>query len=265
MWRIYKITCKIYHDKAECYKSYVGMTINTVEERFAGHCISTNTARFGMAIRKYGKNNWTLKILEDNIKTETEALEKETFYIEKYNTLVADGKGYNVVRHSQGRLIVNGKLICYSCNQWQLIETFSKDINAKCGRGAWCKDCRKEYNSQNLGHIVARNKKYREDNPEWLTQVRLDYKSTKQEKDKINSKKISDANVLLSIDELRQRTPNKYCHTCKITKETIEFNRRNSNSDGLYSWCKECVRKKNKQSNEKNKGCIINDTTLDFG
>lgn len=253
MWKVYKITCKTYHDKAQCYKSYIGITINTVEKRFEGHCASNNNARFGMAIRKYGKDDWTLETLEYNIKTEEEALERETFYIEKHNTLVTNGKGYNVVRHSQGRLIVDGKLICYSCNQWQPLETFTKAINTKCGYGSWCKNCRKEYNSQNLERITLRNKKYREDNPEWLAQVRLNYKTIKQDKDKASSKNISAQNSLLSIDELYLKTPNKYCFACDTVKLTINFSRRNCVKDGFYSYCRECKRKKDNDSYYKNK------------
>lgn len=160
MWKVYKFTCKIYNDKAECYKGYVGITINTVEKRFQQHCKDNNCKVFHSAIKKYGENNWTLEILEDNIKTEKEALEKETFYIDKHNTLVKFGKGYNIVRHAEGRVIVNGKLKCCGlCDEWKAVETFSKDSNTKCGYGTWCKDCRKEYNSQNLERDRIRNKK----------------------------------------------------------------------------------------------------------
>lgn len=256
MWKVYKITCKIYHKKAECYKSYIGITINTVEERFVGHCASSNKAKFGFAIRKYGKDNWTLEILEDNIKTEKEALEKETFYIEKYNTLIRNNKGYNVIKNSNGREIINGKLECTGpCNLWKPVEKFSKNKNLQCGYGQWCKDCRREYNSKNLEHDRLRNQKYREENPEIVASFRANYKEIKKEKDKAGSKRISNENRLLSIDELRQRIPNKYCHNCKITQKTTQFNRRNSNVDGLYSWCKECVRKKGSEyhSRKKNK------------
>lgn len=253
MWKVYKITCKTYHDKAECYKSYIGITINTVEKRFEGHCTNNNNSRFGLAIKKYGKDDWILEILEDDIKTDKEALERETFYIDKYNTFVAGGKGYNVVRHSQGRLIVNGKLICYSCDEWQPVETFSKNINAKCGYGAWCKDCRKEYYLINSERIKLNCKTYREDNPEWLAKVRLNYKSIKQEKDKISSENISAENSLLSIDELYLKTPNKYCFGCETIKLTTEFPRRNCVKDGFYAYCRECKRKKDNDSYYKNK------------
>lgn len=66
---IYKITCKIFNVKADCYKNYIGMTLRTVEERFKEHCESGGCKAFNAAIKKYGKDNWILEILEDNINT----------------------------------------------------------------------------------------------------------------------------------------------------------------------------------------------------
>lgn len=248
MWKIYKITNKTYNEKEKCYKSYIGMTLRTVEERFAQHCLKDECKVFHAAIKKYGEENWILEILENNIKTENEALEKETFYIEKYNTLVRNGKGYNIKRSVNPRQILNNQLKCFGkCESWKPIEKFSKNKNYDCGYNAWCKDCRKEYNSQNLEHDRLRNKKYREDNPELVSNFRANYKIIKQEKDKLNSKARANKNITLLITELYQRTPNKYCHCCKVTKSTLEFSRRNSNKDGFYSWCKLCCIEKSKK------------------
>lgn len=57
MWKIYKITNKIYNEKEKCYKSYIGMTLRTVEERFKEHCESGDCKTFNAAIKKYGKDN----------------------------------------------------------------------------------------------------------------------------------------------------------------------------------------------------------------
>jgi hypothetical protein len=40
----------------------------------------------------------------------------------------------------------------------------------------------------------------------------------------------------------------KQCRWCKLEKLEDQFYKRSSNSDGLYSWCKDCSRKKNKVS-----------------
>lgn len=70
-------------------------------------------------------------------------------------------------------------------------------------------------------------KKYREENPEIVTAFRTNYKNIKKEKDKASSKRISDENSLLSLNDLYLKTPTKYCHSCKIVKQTVEFSRRN--------------------------------------
>lgn len=254
MWKIYKFTNKTYNEKEKCYKSYIGMTLKTIEERFAQHCSRDDCKAFHAAIKKYGEDNWIFETLEYNIKSEQEALIKETLYIETHNTLVRNRKGYNIRRSSNPRPIVNGQLKCFGeCESWKPVEKFNKNKNMECGRNAWCKDCRKKYNAQSLEHDRLRNQKYREDNPEWIAQVRLNYKEIKKEKDKISSKNISAENVLLSIEELYQRTPTKYCFGgCDTIKPTTEFVRRDCVKDGFYSWCKDCVRRKNKESRNRN-------------
>ena len=44
----------------------------------------------------------------------------------------------------------------------------------------------------------------------------------------------------------------KECRRCKKVKCREFFGKRISNSDGLYSYCKECVSKENKERNKKN-------------
>lgn len=44
----------------------------------------------------------------------------------------------------------------------------------------------------------------------------------------------------------------KECRSCKIDKNESEFYERKSNSDGLYSYCKDCTLRKNKEKREKN-------------
>ena len=89
-------------------KKYVGVTKNTVEKRFKQHCqVSINCPNvIDKAIKKYGKENFKIELIEEcfNI-TEDNLLLKETFYIDKYNTLIDSGNGYNMVRCHKGSLI----------------------------------------------------------------------------------------------------------------------------------------------------------------
>ena len=90
-------------------KKYVGVTTRSLKERWSEHTSKKNDNRLiTKAILKYGKENFGFELIKEffNI-TENKLLEKETFYIEKYDTLVP--RGYNLVRHSDGKLIVNEK------------------------------------------------------------------------------------------------------------------------------------------------------------
>lgn len=76
-------------------KVYIGQTIQTLQERWQGHCrkaCSVNEANMQIkrAIFKYGKENFKIEELE---KCKVEELdEKEIYYISLYNAFV---KGYN--------------------------------------------------------------------------------------------------------------------------------------------------------------------------
>jgi len=89
-------------------KKYVGVTKNTIETRFKQHIkASTNSLNvIDRVIKRYGKENFKIELIEKfpNI-TEKNLLLKETFYIDKYNTLVDNGCGYNMIRCHKGHLI----------------------------------------------------------------------------------------------------------------------------------------------------------------
>jgi group I intron endonuclease len=90
-------------------KKYVGITTKSIEERFKEHTWESNKNGFMVicdAIKKYGKENFKIELIEElqNV-TEDELLSRETFYIDKYNTLIDNGCGYNMVRCHKGRLI----------------------------------------------------------------------------------------------------------------------------------------------------------------
>lgn len=89
--KIYKITNKING------KIYIGQTTKTLKERFNAHCwgVSMNDQyHFNMAIksaiRKYGKENFTIELIEE---VETDKLnEREVYWISFYDSY---NKGYN--------------------------------------------------------------------------------------------------------------------------------------------------------------------------
>jgi group I intron endonuclease len=71
-------------------KMYVGQTKHSIECRFREHQQPSKKTAITQAIQKYGKENFTIELLEEcNIHNLDE---RETFYIEKYNSYK---EGYN--------------------------------------------------------------------------------------------------------------------------------------------------------------------------
>ena len=89
-------------------KKYVGITTQTVEKRFKQHIYARGGKLFPIsrAIKKYGKQNFVIKLIEElhNI-GEEELLYKESFYINKYDTLTDGGHGYNLMENDGKYLI----------------------------------------------------------------------------------------------------------------------------------------------------------------
>ena len=90
---IYKITNLINN------KCYIGQTIKTAEQRwkehqshaFGSHPNDQNKT-LDKAIRKYGLENFTFEVLQDNIETFEQLDKAEIYWIDYYNSFV---KGYN--------------------------------------------------------------------------------------------------------------------------------------------------------------------------
>ncbi len=95
--RIYCIINKINN------KKYIGLTVKHAKQRFWEHVTKSNNPTYNSllhrAIKKYGKENFEITILEDDI-LENILPEKEIEYIEKYNTY---NEGYNLTRGGEGR------------------------------------------------------------------------------------------------------------------------------------------------------------------
>lgn len=89
--KIYKITNKING------KIYVGQTVKSLKERFNKHCWrTTEKDRYHLdmaikkAIRKYGKENFTIELIEEVETTKLD--EREVYWISFYDSY---NKGYN--------------------------------------------------------------------------------------------------------------------------------------------------------------------------
>ena len=74
--------------ESEYFNSYIGQTIKPLEQRMKEHfydCEKGSSAYFYSAIRKYGKENVTFRILEDNI-PESRLNDREILWIAFYDT-----------------------------------------------------------------------------------------------------------------------------------------------------------------------------------
>lgn len=86
MYCVYKITNLINN------KSYIGITKRNPAIRFKEHFSNKNEILY-KAKEHYGKENFSLKIIENNI-SENNIDEKEKYYIKLYKTLAPNG--YNL-------------------------------------------------------------------------------------------------------------------------------------------------------------------------
>lgn len=93
---------------------YIGQTKFTEEERWRAHCNEANSIKhenynsiLNKAIRKYGPENFSVKILEDNL-SEEQLNEKEIYWINYYKTYWKDNNhGYNMTRGGESRRLLS--------------------------------------------------------------------------------------------------------------------------------------------------------------
>jgi group I intron endonuclease len=85
---IYKLTNKVNN------KVYIGQTRSSIKKRFSQHCETRNKTAIGLAIKKYGVDNFEYAILYENIETLEELNKKEIECISLYNSICPNG--YNI-------------------------------------------------------------------------------------------------------------------------------------------------------------------------
>ena len=80
---------------------YIGQTRQTLEQRDYKHQTQLNdNTYFHRAIKKYGRENFSLELVEDNIPL-NELDEKEKYYIDYFESFYTTGKGYNLTQGGQ--------------------------------------------------------------------------------------------------------------------------------------------------------------------
>lgn len=91
----------IYKYTSPSGKSYIGQT-NNIKRREYRHKTDNGCRAFASAIKKYGFENFTKEILEENL-TLTEANIRESYWIIFFNSLSPNG--YNLSSGGDGRIL----------------------------------------------------------------------------------------------------------------------------------------------------------------
>lgn len=105
---VYKITNLINH------KIYIGITKRNPKIRFNEH-FSNKKELLYKAKEKYGKDNFSLEIIEKNI-PEEDIDKKERYYIKLYNSLVPNGYNLSIGGISNKSISNEGKQKLRKCN-----------------------------------------------------------------------------------------------------------------------------------------------------
>lgn len=81
-------------------KIYIGQTRQDLQERDKEHINVKDDTYFHRALQAYGRDNFTLEVIEDNISLD-QLDEKEKYYIDFYESFHTTGKGYNLTQGGQ--------------------------------------------------------------------------------------------------------------------------------------------------------------------
>ena len=128
----------IYKRTSPSGKYYIGKTTGPENIRWTSHvseALNPNSNShcylLNKAIQKYGKDNFTLEILEDNIPSELLA-EKEMYYIEKYKAYYLDPPymGYNMTRSGEGVIKYSDEEILQAWEEGLTVQKIADKLEA---------------------------------------------------------------------------------------------------------------------------------------
>lgn len=95
---IYKITNLINN------KVYIGQTVQPLYKRWWRHCHNGKSSVIGSAIEKYGKDNFSIEVI-DTATTLEELNDKEIFWINHYNSISPNG--YNIAGGGRNHIVTD--------------------------------------------------------------------------------------------------------------------------------------------------------------
>ena len=95
---IYKITNRVNN------KVYIGQTTQPLYKRWWRHCHNGKKSVIGSAIAKYGKENFTIEVIDTGTSLE-ELNEKEIYWINHYNSISPNG--YNIAGGGRNHIVTD--------------------------------------------------------------------------------------------------------------------------------------------------------------
>lgn len=108
-------------------KKYIGQTSKSVKERFQHHCKPSNAyihkRPLSCAIQKYGKNNFTYRVIESQVENYNE---REKYWITYYNSIIPNG--YNVMDGGEEPPHLSGSLHPESKLTEEQVESLTNDL-----------------------------------------------------------------------------------------------------------------------------------------
>ena len=179
--------------------SYIGITRTTLKERWKDGKGYIKQSLFYNAIQKYGWNNFSHEILEENILTKECAEEREKYWINYYHTWIRDPecRGYNLL--PGGDIVDNPRYKITKDNEYLLVRESDLEYFLNLGwKLLTKKEVREAYYEQHKEKLLAKyreyGKGYRAEHKEELAEKNKQYALDNKEKVKAKQLEWTQAN-----------------------------------------------------------------------
>lgn len=169
-------------------KKYIGITTREINERYNEHiytALSNPKCAFHRAIKKYGVEHFKIELLEElkNV-TEIQLLNRESYYINKFNTLIDNKSGYNLIVKSNNKLLFSNEL------KEKIKENLKGKKNPFYG---------KKHSAETIKKIKLTFKKnYKKENHPFYEKTHTDVTKNKIRKSKIGQKHTMETKIKMS-------------------------------------------------------------------
>lgn len=162
MYKIYKIINKLNN------KTYIGQTSQSLKARFQDHCCpSSKCTILRNAIQKYGRDNFDIELVQDNINSIEETSELEISYIKKFDSLHPNG--YNLTTGGEVRK--------------QISEVTRKKLSESHKGYVWSEESKQKLSESKKGLVISDEQKLQ------ISKVHKGKKLSEETKQKLSDSK----------------------------------------------------------------------------